>query len=86
MDLRQRILDAYLTREESWGEPMRLYTRWAQWADYAAQGYGEGLSGEELIAAGAAMSEVRQVAPTLEALGALRQRVLTQPSSGRPKL
>ncbi|RKG76890.1 hypothetical protein [Corallococcus terminator] len=62
--------------------PMRLYSRWAQWDDYVAQGYGQRLSGEALMAAGQVMSEVRQVAPTLEVLGALRQQALTQPSPG----
>ena len=56
--------------------PIRLYSRWERWADYAEHPYREGLTGEALKAADAAMAEVRQVAPDLDALRALRQRML----------
>ncbi|NRD52826.1 hypothetical protein [Corallococcus exiguus] len=61
--------------------PMRLYSRWAQWPDYSAQQYRQGLIGEALEAADEVMSEVRKIAPDLESLRALRQRMLFKPAS-----
>ncbi|MFP2898831.1 hypothetical protein [Corallococcus sp. 4LFB] len=61
--------------------PMRLYSRWEQWTDFAAHQYRHGLVGEALKAADQVMSRVREVAPDLETLRALRQRMLFKPSS-----
>ncbi|MGE6760612.1 hypothetical protein ACQKGO_21515 [Corallococcus interemptor] len=56
--------------------PIQLYSRWEQWTDYSANTYREGLAGAALKAADAAMAEVRRLAPDMDALRALRQRML----------
>ncbi|WP_199746882.1 hypothetical protein [Corallococcus sp. AB049A] len=56
--------------------PIRLYSRWERWTDYAEHSYREGLTGEALKAADTAMAAARQVAPDLDVLRALRERML----------
>lgn len=56
--------------------PLRLYSRWDEWSHYVAKGYRDGLLGQVLDAADEAMSQVRDVAPTVSALRAARQKTL----------
>ena len=58
--------------------PMRLYSKWGEWAENIARGFCQGLSGPALQAAEHAVAEVRAIAPDQAALSALRQHLLHQ--------
>ncbi|MBN8226152.1 hypothetical protein JYK02_01365 [Corallococcus macrosporus] len=77
----KREADPYYAEVRLSDWPMRLYSRWEQWTDFAAHQYREGLEDEALKAADAAMAEVRKVAADLESLSVLRQRMLFSPTS-----
>ncbi len=56
--------------------PMRLYSKWGEWAENVNGGLCRGLVGPALHAAEQAVAQVRAIAPDAAALNALRQRVI----------
>jgi hypothetical protein len=59
------------------GWPCRLYSRWDNWGAFCFGKYKEGLSGQALAAADAAIGGVIRIVPNMSALVSLRTSTLT---------